>query len=84
MQQRHLREAGRHIAVGERHIAEQEARIVNLGQRGHDTTLARRLLASFRATQAQHIAYRELIIKELSGRATPENLCSNPPWTPVL
>lgn len=64
-QLRHLEEAERHIALGERHIAEQEARLLDLERHGQDATVARELLKTFFATQEQHVAHRDLILKEL-------------------
>jgi len=66
-QERHLLEAERHIAEGERHIADQEALILDLDAHGHDTALARKLLDSFRATQLQHIAHRDFIVREIES-----------------
>lgn len=50
--------AGRHIAQGERHIAEQEQRIARLARLGADTTEAQNLLNNFFANQTQHIQHR--------------------------
>ena len=56
MHLRHLQEAKRWVAEGERHIAEQEQRIATLRRDGHDVTKAESLLEVFYQTQAQHIA----------------------------
>jgi hypothetical protein len=48
----HLAEAEHHIARGAQHILDQEIRIADLDLRGHDSTLARSLLETFRLTQA--------------------------------
>lgn len=63
----HLQEAERHVAVGERHIAEQERRIAELDRDGHDTKQARELLETFRTLQAEHLAHRDHILKELGA-----------------
>lgn len=65
-QLQHLAEAERNIAGGEHRISEQELRIADLDCRGHDTTLARSLLETFRITQAQHLALRDHILRELT------------------
>lgn len=65
MQLRHLAEAEQHIARGTQHISDQELRIAEFDFRGHDSTLARSLLETFRVTQAQHIAKRDHILREL-------------------
>ena len=65
MQLRHLAEAEQHIARGTQHISHQELRIAEFDVRGHDSTLARTLLETFRITQAQHIAHRDHILGEL-------------------
>jgi hypothetical protein len=65
MQLRHLKEAAAHIALGEQHIAEQEARIAEMACNGQDTATARQLLDIFRATHAQHVVRRDQLLKEL-------------------
>ena len=66
IQLQHLAEAERHIARGDYHISEQELRIAEFDARGHDATLARALLETFRLTQAQHVAHRDFILKALA------------------
>jgi hypothetical protein len=68
MELRHLEQAERHIAQGIRHIAEQEERIADLVRLGADTTVARKLLENFYASQVQHIQHRDRIRQELAGR----------------
>ena len=65
-QLQHLAKAERNVAGGEHRISEQELRIADLDCRGHDTTLARSLLETFRVTQAQYIALRDHILRELA------------------
>ena len=65
MQLRQLAEAERHISRGEQHISSQELRITDLDRRGQDSTLARALLETFLLVQAQHIAHRDHILREL-------------------
>lgn len=71
MMQRHLEEAMRHIALGEKHIASQEQVVEDLVRLGSDAAEAKKLLENFYASQAQHIAHRDRIIRELDddGRA---------------
>ena len=68
MHLRHLREAERHVAEGERHIADQEERVAVMDRAGHETQLARDLLATYRTALASHIAHRDVIIFEISRR----------------
>ena len=65
MQLQHLAQSEQHIARGAKHILNQELRIEDLDRRGRDSTLARSLLETFRLIQAQHIAHRDHIIREL-------------------
>ena len=65
VQLRHLAEAERHIASGVEHISNQEQRIADLDLRGQDSTLVRSLLKTFCFMQAQHIAHRDQILREL-------------------
>jgi hypothetical protein len=52
--QQHLAQAERHAAEGRRHLARQEALVAELDRDGHDTTEARKVLATLRATQTLH------------------------------
>ena len=65
MQLRHLAEAERHIASGLDHISRQELLIADLDHRGQDSTVARSLLRTFGLLQAEHIAHRDRILREL-------------------
>jgi hypothetical protein len=66
MQIRHLAEAEHHIAMGARHISNQQLLITDLHLAGEESALARSLLETFRLSQAQHIAHRDLILGELA------------------
>lgn len=63
----HLKQALEHIALGERHIARQHEIVAQIKERGADSTEAERLLATFEATQAMHIAHRDRIEQELAA-----------------
>lgn len=65
MHMRHLAEAEQAVADGARHLVEQERRVAKLRSDGHDVKRAEELLATFQETQAQHIAHRDLILREL-------------------
>jgi hypothetical protein len=65
----HLALAERHIAQGRRTIAHQKQIILDLKNGGHDTTMARSLLASFKDIQKMHIADRDRLKKELADYA---------------
>jgi hypothetical protein len=65
MELRHLAEAEEHISRADRHVSEQEVRIADLELSGHDTSVARALLETFRLALAQHVAHRDQILREL-------------------
>ncbi|MGV7218554.1 hypothetical protein, partial [Bradyrhizobium sp. UFLA05-112] len=60
-----LAEAEKRVALGERHIVQQEQRIAELDRDGHDTRDAFALLDTFRQTQVQHVAHRDFILIRL-------------------
>ena len=62
----HLVQAEWHVARGEQHISDLELRIAEFDARGHDATLARALLETFRITQAQHVEHRDFILRALA------------------
>ena len=62
-----LAQAERHVAEGVQHIVRQRTIVADLERNGHDTTLARELLAQFQSTQALHIADRDQLKKELEA-----------------
>ena len=64
----HLAVAERAVAQGERHIEREERMIADLDRDGHDTTQARALLATYRLTQADHVAHRNRLLKMLQQR----------------
>jgi hypothetical protein len=61
-----LRQAQSHIAEGEAHVRRQQTIITELENDGHDSTLARQILATIEKTQALHVEARDQLIKELS------------------
>ena len=61
----HLIKAERHIAKGDRILAQQRSLIYQLEQDGHDTSAAQALLRSMEELQALHRADRERIRAEL-------------------
>jgi hypothetical protein len=65
MLKRHLAEAEEHIATGDKNIARQRDLIAQLERDGHDTTSATTFLHEFEQLQAQHIAERERLLREL-------------------
>lgn len=65
MELRHLAEAEEHVSTADRHLSEQELRVSDLERLGHDGKLARALLEAFRLTLAQHVAYRDHILRDL-------------------
>jgi hypothetical protein len=65
MLQQHLAQAEQHAALGQNHITKQESLIAELDRDGHDTTEARKVLATLRDTQKLHEQSVERIIAEL-------------------
>src|SRR5690242_1421289 len=63
----HLAQAERHITEGEYRIRNQLRIIAVLERDGHDSVLARQLLANFKRAQALQIEQREFIIGELKS-----------------
>ena len=61
----HCAIAEKAVAVGERHILQQEERVAALDRDGHDTKQALATLAIFRRNQTEHIAHRDLLPKML-------------------
>jgi hypothetical protein len=66
-----LEQARRHVTIGEDGIARQRAVIDELVRDGHDATLARKLLRTFEALQAAHVAEAERL--EASSPAFPSD-----------
>lgn len=56
----------RHVALGEGHLAKQEALIAGLEHKGRDTVNARAFLTTLRETQALHLQHRERLLAELA------------------
>jgi hypothetical protein len=69
MELRHLELANRHIAEGELRIAEQRARIARLERDGRDKTASIKLLNIFEETLELMMRHRDLILREIKGRA---------------
>jgi hypothetical protein len=61
----HLRQAGRHIAQGERQLALQFGIIAELAAGGHARSGANALLNCLEEAQAMHIAHRDRLREEL-------------------
>jgi hypothetical protein len=62
----------RHIAEGEKHLAEQQRRIELLRRDGHNTAQSEQLLAVLRESQATHLQTRERIRQEIGKSAADE------------
>jgi hypothetical protein len=65
MVKQHLAQADEHVLISERHIVSQRALVADLEQKGHDTTQARRLLATFEKIQAMRHADCDRLRREL-------------------
>lgn len=57
--------AQQRAAEGRHHIARQEALVASLDELGHDTTNARKVLATLRDTQILHEQDVERLLREL-------------------
>ncbi len=68
---KHLTDADKRVAQGEYHIARQERIVAELDSHGHDVTMARALLDTFRRCQTEHVAHRNFILKELQPASQP-------------
>ena len=63
---RHLEEAEGHVVLGEQHIVRQRQLVFELERDGHDTTVAKQLLAEFEATQVLHAEHRDRLRQQLA------------------
>lgn len=63
----HLGQARDHVARGEQLVADQRQLIAELDRDGHDTKLARELLAAFEESQAEHKRHLAMIERELAN-----------------
>jgi hypothetical protein len=68
MLEEHLLLAEEHIATGKRNIAKQRSIIHELERDGHDTAMAKMLLAQFEELEALHMADRNRIMAELAEK----------------
>ena len=71
-----LNKADRHIADGERHITEQEARIAKLRADGQDVKAFEDVLASFKAMLVAQREHRDVILERIAqlDTETPESV----------
>ena len=65
---KHLEQARRHVAEGEKTISRQRKIIAELEGIGRDTTVARQLLETFEITQAMNVREAEQLEKELQPK----------------
>jgi hypothetical protein len=63
----HLAQAEEHVRLGEKHLAAQRAIVTDMESKGADVTQARDLLTTFMSMQANHVADRDRIARELSA-----------------
>jgi hypothetical protein len=61
-----LAQARRHVAMGEENIARLHEIIARLERGGHDSCLAKQLIARFKEIQQLHIAERDRLEGELA------------------
>ncbi len=73
----YLEMAKRHVAQGERHIAEQTLLLAELERDGHDADEARRLLKNFEDAQRMHIEHLDRLLVKLDALGTAQG-CSCP------
>jgi len=65
MLERHLEQAKRHAATGEKHLTRQRALITKLERDGHDASEAKTLLELLEELQTMHIAHRDRLARQL-------------------
>ena len=70
----HLALAEQAVALDDRHILREEQVTADLDRAGHDTTQARELLATYRQTQAEHVAHRNRILEMLRQSGSEERI----------
>ena len=58
--------ARRHVATGEQNVARQREIVATLERGGHNSLVAKSLLASFEELQNMHIAHRDRLEKALA------------------
>lgn len=62
----HLAQSREHIALGDKHIAQQRELIIKLECEGRDSVHARELLIQLEKLQEAHVAHRNWLEKELA------------------
>ena len=67
-----LQEARDEIAKGERQISRQWDIIQELERDGHNSNLARKVLAKLLQTQEEHLEHRDQLVKMLEALGSPE------------
>ncbi len=67
MLRKHLTQAEKHVASGEQHVRRQRELVAELERDGHDTAVAKQLLAEFERLWEMHIADRDRIQRELDA-----------------
>jgi len=65
--ERELAEAREHVALGRRHISDQQQRIAHLLRGGHRVEQSEVLLATFQETQMLHEQHAVMIERELQA-----------------
>ena len=68
----HLAMAERHIADGEKILADRRSRIERVRAIGHDTAEAEKALADFEEAQTVYIADRERLLGEFETARLPD------------
>ena len=62
----HLAQSREHIALGDRHLAQQRELIIKIECEGRDFVHARELLIQLERMQEAHVAHRDWLEKELA------------------
>jgi hypothetical protein len=66
-----VRQAQSHVSLGEKHISTLQRIVAEFERDGHDSALARQVLATFERTQAMHVADRDELMSKLEKNPTP-------------
>lgn len=77
-----LARADRHIAEGEKRLAEQRRLIARKTETGQDTAEADKLAHNFEETRERYYVHRQLILNEIARQEGSEPQC--PGWQSCL
>jgi hypothetical protein len=68
-----LAQAEQGVPLGHWHIVKQEAIVKELAEDGHDSTLAKELLATFKDGNTLHEQHRDVVVEEVDALQSTED-----------